>query len=228
MAASFYALTVEQPGIYSVPGLPFPVAAISVGGGAILGVTASAPLASSGGVTPNISLTGIVPVANGGTGAATLPAHAVLLGEGAAAIGAAAPGAAGQVLTSNGIGVDPSFQAPAVAASTPPPITFDVPHVTTSSATSIPATASILRVTVFITTQFSGGATLEIGIGGTPALLFGTGVVDPTQPAVTVYNVDPQGSSWLNWPGGALLATVGGAPAAGAATVQVTYATPSP
>lgn len=226
MAASFYALTVEQPGIYSVPGLPFPVAAISVGGGAILGVTASAPLASSGGVTPNISLTGIVPVANGGTGAATLPANAVLLGEGTAAIGAAAPGAAGQVLTSNGIGVDPSFQAPAVTGVTA--ITFDVPHVTTSSATSIPATASILRVTVFITTQFSGGATLEIGIGGTPALLFGTGVVDPTQPAGTVYNVDPQGSSWLSWPGGALLATVGGAPAAGAATVQVTYGIPSP
>ena len=114
------------------------------------------------------------------------------------------------------------------AATSAAPIAFNVPHVTTSSATSIPATASILRVTVFITTQFSGGATLEIGIGGTPALLFGTGVVDPTQPAGTVYNVDPQGSSWLSWPGGALLATVGGAPAAGAATVQVTYGIPSP
>jgi hypothetical protein len=34
-------------------------------------VTATAPLASSGGTNPNLSLTGIVPVANGGTGAAT-------------------------------------------------------------------------------------------------------------------------------------------------------------
>jgi hypothetical protein len=34
-------------------------------------VTASAPLASSGGATPNISLTGTVPVANGGTGTST-------------------------------------------------------------------------------------------------------------------------------------------------------------
>jgi hypothetical protein len=35
-------------------------------------VTASSPLASSGGATPNISLTGIVPVANGGTGTSTV------------------------------------------------------------------------------------------------------------------------------------------------------------
>lgn len=38
--------------------------------GTVTGVTASAPLASSGGATPNISLTGIVPSANGGTGVA--------------------------------------------------------------------------------------------------------------------------------------------------------------
>jgi len=34
-------------------------------------VTASAPLASSGGTTPNISLTGVVAIANGGTGSST-------------------------------------------------------------------------------------------------------------------------------------------------------------
>src|SRR5438093_1409221 len=31
----------------------------------------SAPLSSSGGSTPNLSLTGVVPIANGGTGSAT-------------------------------------------------------------------------------------------------------------------------------------------------------------
>lgn len=41
------------------------------GGGTVTSVTASAPLASSGGTTPNISLTGIVPIANGGTGQST-------------------------------------------------------------------------------------------------------------------------------------------------------------
>jgi hypothetical protein len=41
------------------------------GGGTVTAVSASAPLASSGGTSPNISLTGTVPVANGGTGTAT-------------------------------------------------------------------------------------------------------------------------------------------------------------
>jgi hypothetical protein len=48
-------------------------------------VTASLPLASSGGSTPNISLTGVVAAANGGTGLSS-------------------PGTAGNVLTSNGTG----------------------------------------------------------------------------------------------------------------------------
>lgn len=55
-------------------------------------------------------VTGTLPVANGGTGDTTLTAHAVLLGEGTSAVGFASPGASGTVLTSNGIGSDPSFQ----------------------------------------------------------------------------------------------------------------------
>lgn len=53
------------------------------GGGSVNSVTASGPLASTGGSNPNISLSGIVPVANGGTGLS-------------------APGTSGNVLTSNG------------------------------------------------------------------------------------------------------------------------------
>lgn len=45
--------------------------AISYEEGGVYQVTATAPIASSGGNAPNISLTGIVPIANGGTGAAT-------------------------------------------------------------------------------------------------------------------------------------------------------------
>lgn len=52
-----------------------------------------------------------VTAAQGGTGLTTLPAHAVLLGEGTSAVGSAAPGTSGYVLTSNGPSADPSFQA---------------------------------------------------------------------------------------------------------------------
>jgi microcystin-dependent protein len=54
----------------------------------------------------NVSLTadvsGTLPVANGGTGAATLTANNVLLGNGTSALQAVAPSTSGNVLTSNG------------------------------------------------------------------------------------------------------------------------------
>jgi hypothetical protein len=43
-----------------------------------------------------------LPVVNGGTGAATLTANNVLLGNGTSAVGFVAPGASGNLLTSNG------------------------------------------------------------------------------------------------------------------------------
>jgi hypothetical protein len=45
----------------------------------VASVSATSPIASSGGATPNISLTGTVAVANGGTGVATAPANGQLL-----------------------------------------------------------------------------------------------------------------------------------------------------
>jgi hypothetical protein len=93
----------------------------------VLSVTASSPLASSGGATPNISFTGILaianggtgtssttfcnlgsnvtgtlPVANGGTGQTSLTANNVLLGNGTSGVQAVAPSTSGNVLTSNG------------------------------------------------------------------------------------------------------------------------------
>jgi len=53
---------------------------------------------------------GVVPVAGGGTGAATFTDHAVLVGSGTAAITPVGPGAAGTVLIGNGA-ADPSFSA---------------------------------------------------------------------------------------------------------------------
>lgn len=62
-------------------------------------VTATAPLSSTEGATPDISLTGIIDVANGGTGVATITAGSLVVGDGANAVNEIAPGSDGDVLT---------------------------------------------------------------------------------------------------------------------------------
>ena len=57
---------------------------------------------SSGQVTLTTGVAGTLPVANGGTGAATLTANNLLVGAGTSAVTGIAAGASGQVLTSNG------------------------------------------------------------------------------------------------------------------------------
>lgn len=59
----------------------------SASGGGVASVTASSPLNSSGGSTPNISLTGIVPVANGGTGVSSITSGRIMYGNGTSPIG---------------------------------------------------------------------------------------------------------------------------------------------
>jgi len=51
-----------------------------------------------------------LPVASGGTGAATLADHGVLLGSGTSAVSVTGAGTSGQILTSNGASSDPTFQ----------------------------------------------------------------------------------------------------------------------
>lgn len=57
---------------------------------------------TSGQVSLTAGVSGTLPVANGGTGAATLAANNVLLGNGTSALQAVAPSTSGNVLTSNG------------------------------------------------------------------------------------------------------------------------------
>jgi hypothetical protein len=63
------------------------------------------PLGSTG-------VTGQLTVANGGTGLAALTAYDVLVGNGTGNVTLVSPGTSGWVLTSNGTGANPSFQAP--------------------------------------------------------------------------------------------------------------------
>ena len=62
---------------------------------------AGSPITSSGTLAVSYSGTAL-PVANGGTGATSLTANNVLLGNGTSAFQVVAPGASGNVLTSNG------------------------------------------------------------------------------------------------------------------------------
>jgi hypothetical protein len=66
----------------------------------VTNVTATAPLISSGGTTPNISLSGTLPVANGGTGRTTW--DGILWGNGAGSITDIGNGINGQVFTMQG------------------------------------------------------------------------------------------------------------------------------
>ena len=74
------------------------VTSVNVSGGATGLTTSGGPITSSGTVT----LAGTLGVANGGTGATTLTANNVLLGNGTSALQAVAPGALGNILTSDG------------------------------------------------------------------------------------------------------------------------------
>jgi hypothetical protein len=68
----------------------------------ILGTPQSVTLTSATGLPLSTGVTGTLPVANGGTGATTLTANNVLLGNGTSALQVVAPGTNGNVLTSNG------------------------------------------------------------------------------------------------------------------------------
>jgi hypothetical protein len=81
------------------------------GTGTVNGITLTGTVTSTGSLTlggtlANVNLasqvTGTLPIANGGTGAATLTANNVLLGNGTSALQVVAPSTSGNVLTSTG------------------------------------------------------------------------------------------------------------------------------
>ena len=77
--------------------------------------------AASGANSDITSITGLttdLTVAQGGTGAGTFAANGILFGNGTSAIGATAVGTSGHILTSNGSGVAPTFQAAAAGGAT--------------------------------------------------------------------------------------------------------------
>jgi hypothetical protein len=77
--ANYTLATLSAGSGISITNAPGAISIAATNSGAVTSVTASAPLASSGGATPDISLTGIVPVANGGTALSASPSNGQLL-----------------------------------------------------------------------------------------------------------------------------------------------------
>lgn len=106
MANTINAVTTGTGGIATSGGDTSGDINIQSGGTTIVAVTSSGAavtgtFSASGGITAT-AFSGTLPVANGGTGATTLTANNVLLGNGTSAVQVVAPGTSGNVLTSNG------------------------------------------------------------------------------------------------------------------------------
>ena len=87
-----------------------------------------------------------VSVANGGTGVATLGDAGVLIGNGTGAVQVTGAGTSGQVLTSNGAGVDPTFQAAGGGATA---VTL-IPHSNISPISSVEQKNMASNTTLYV------------------------------------------------------------------------------
>lgn len=193
---SGYVLTTDGTNVgWTAPTVGGSVTSVSFSGGTT-GLSASGgPIVTSG----TFTLSGTLNVANGGTGAVSLSANAVLLGNGTAAVQAVSPGTSGNVLTSNGT----------TWASVAPAYTGTVTSVSFSTGTT-GLTVSGSPVTSSGTITLGG--TLNVANGGTGAASLsanavllgnGTGAIQAVAPSTAGNVLTSNGSTWASTAPGA-------------------------
>lgn len=124
----------------------------------------------SGGTISN--LTAPLPVASGGTGAATLTANNVILGNGTSAVGFVAPGTSGNVLTSNGT----TWSSTAIPTQLPSQTGNSGKVLTTNGTAASWSTQGVVRALG----EISSGGTLQTGSVNIASVSGSGGVYDFT------------------------------------------------
>ncbi len=193
------------------------------GTGTVNGITLTGTVTTSGsltlggtlsGVDLTTQVTGILPVANGGTGASTLTANNVLLGNDTSAVQVVAPGASGNLLTSNGT-TWTSAAAPSSAVQYPQNSQsanytlvlgdagkqiFHPASDLVSRTYTIPSNASVAFPigTVVLFTVENGGASISVAINS-DTLVLGSGVTGtaPVSPNNTLMAIKVTATKWM-------------------------------
>jgi hypothetical protein len=210
------------PGPVGPTGLPGPTGATGgvgpTGGTGATGATGAAGATGAVGPAGAAGATGAAGVAGstGPAGASGAAGPAGPTGPTGAAGVAGSTGAAGPVGPTGPTG--PS--GPAVLC-----IRFAIAHATVSSATGLPAGARVVQAALNVTTAYSAGATISLGqTGGGVAFMSTAQAAAPT----AGYKYVMQDTAVAS-PAVAVLATVAGSPAAGAAEALIFYVTsPNP
>ena len=193
------------------------------GTGTVNGITLTGTVTTSGsltlggtlsGVDLTTQVTGILPVANGGTGASTLAANNVLLGNGTSAVATVAPGTSGNILTSDGT-TWTSAAAPSSAVQYPQNSQsanytlvlgdagkqiFHPASDANVRTYTIPANASVPFPigTVVLFTVENGGASVSVAINS-DTLVLGSGVTGtaPVSPNNTLMAIKVTATKWM-------------------------------
>lgn len=183
------------------------------GGGTVTSVTASAPLASSGGNTPNISLTGIVPVADGGTNSSTaLNNNRVMISSGGAIVEEAAI-TASRALASDANGL------PVASATTATELGF-VSGVTSAIQTQLNGKQSTLTIG-----NLTDAGTDGIVVTGGTGSIIGSGTSLAQHVADTTHNGYLSSTDWNTFNGKQSTLTLGNLTDAGTDGITVTGGT---